>query len=128
MTALSCAAKEISEHHVKAKGGIPFCARGIGLDNCPGCYVCGGLPGLRTNISGFVRRKEDGEKVVEMFTSGAWMDFRPSEPQRIQVKIGACDAHRLNLEALMKATRDGGISKSDVDASLRIENVALAGA
>ena len=37
---------------------------------------------------------------------GAWMDFRESEPDRIQVKVGACKEHFLNLEELHRLTKE----------------------
>ncbi len=47
------------------------------------------------NIAAFVTSKEEGEEVVRWFGDGAYLDFRPSEPNWIQVKIGACEKHCL---------------------------------
>lgn len=83
-----------------------FRSRGIGLDWTPGCFVCGGEDGLRSNISGFVKSKEAGERVVAMFDHGARLDWREFEPLWIQVKIGACTAHVSDLQRLSSATVD----------------------
>ncbi len=81
-----------------------FRPRGIGGDSTPGCFVCGGEPGYRSNISGFVESKEAGEHAVAMFTQGARLDWRANEPDWIQVKVGACPAHVPNLEMLYRLT------------------------
>lgn len=82
----------------------PFFPRGIGADWVQGCFVCDAPVGLSANISGFVRSKEDGELVVRMFGSGAYLDWRPHEPGWIQVKFGACPAHEENLRCLYRST------------------------
>ena len=96
---------------------IPFRSRGIGLDVCPCCFVCG-VKGNNylNNIAAFVNSKQDGELVVEWFNQRARLDFRESEPNWIQVKVGACDAHLPNLEALSKETgRYGVLRKVDIE-------------
>lgn len=86
-------------------GGEFFASRGIGKDwNLP-CFVCGVLMELSDNIAAFVRTKEAGERVVEMFGGRARLDFREYEPDRIQVKVGACAAHASKLQALHTSTR-----------------------
>jgi len=85
-----------------------FSPRGIGRDETPGCFVCGGKKDLYHNIAAFVSNREAGERVVQMFPFGARLDFRPSTPYRVQVKIGACDAHLPVLEQLGKVTYDAG--------------------
>ena len=82
-----------------------FHARGLGKDKAPGCFICGGDWGLYDNFSGFVQSKEDGEKIVAMFKSGAWLDYRDFEPNWIQVKVGACKAHEPNLLWLQMVTQ-----------------------
>lgn len=48
-------------------GGEFFNSRGIGRDWTNGCFICGGhKDDLLHNISGFVKTKEAGERVVEM--------------------------------------------------------------
>ena len=62
-------------------GGEFFQSRPIGLDRVD-CFVCG--TGDRdgkghimlNNIAAYVRCKEAGERVVAMFTKGAWLDYR----------------------------------------------------
>ena len=79
---------------------IFFRSRGIGVDKC-NCFVCEKHgPRYNNNISGFVKTKEDGLKIVNMFDFGAHLDYREYEPDWIQVKIGACDKHLDNLKKL----------------------------
>jgi len=85
-----------------------FHSRGLGTDMTPGCFVCGGERSYYSNIAAFVQCKEAGERVVSMFKSGARLDYRDFEPDRVQVKIGACSSHRANLEALHRHTGDVG--------------------
>ena len=56
------------------------------------------------NIAAFVASKDAGERIVAMFERGAWLDYREYEPNWIQVKIGACDKHKQNLELLERLT------------------------
>ncbi|MDO8584524.1 MAG: hypothetical protein Q7R85_00155 [bacterium] len=80
-----------------------FWVRGIGLDQTPGCFVCGGPENLYNNIAAFVQCKAAGERVVAMFKSGARLDYRSYEPDRIQAKIGGCDQHKGSLDQLLDA-------------------------
>ncbi len=94
-------------------GGEFFRSRGIGLDNTPGCFICGRGPGLHHNIAAFVQCKQSGERIVGMFQSGARLDYREHSPDRVQVKIGACDQHKQNLELLDTLTsRAKGVLKA----------------
>lgn len=96
-------------------GGEFFYSRGIGLDNCT-CFVCethdrdGKGHTMLNNIAAFVQGKEAGERVVAMFSRGARLDYREFEPDRVQVKIGACDSHLANLQKLYELTQDGIIT------------------
>jgi hypothetical protein len=94
-------------------GGEFFWSRGIGTDVTPCCFVasCAGWP--RKNIAAFVQCKASGERVVAMFGGRARLDFRESEPDRVQVKVGVCDAHASTL-ALLDRAIDGGVLRSDV--------------
>lgn len=104
------------------QGGEFFWPRGIGLDVTPGCFVGGGKNGLRNNIAAFVQCKAAGERVVAMFHRGARLDYRDYEPDRVQVKIGACKRHLLNLRRLDNLTRAcGGIITAEV-VQMAIEN------
>jgi len=98
-----------NEHRIKVEiceadkihgKSIHFKSRGIGMDVCPGCFVCGGEECMMTNVSAFVETKEDGEKIVSWFKQGAKLDYRDFEPSWIQVKIGACEKHLRNLEEI----------------------------
>ncbi|MEX0930601.1 MAG: hypothetical protein WDZ79_02890, partial [Candidatus Paceibacterota bacterium] len=91
-----------------------FNCRGIGLDTTPGCFVCAGDEELRHNIAAFVQCRKAGERVVAMFPYGARLDCRDSAPDRVQVKIGACDAHLPNLQKLHELTREGVITTTHI--------------
>lgn len=95
-------------------GGEFFGSRGIGLDTTPGCFVCGGKKNLHHNIAAFVQGRAAGKRVVAMFRKGAWLDWRPYEPDRVQVKIGACEKHLLNLELLDYWCSDSIISRRKI--------------
>ena len=95
-------------------GGEFFAPRGIGYDRTPGCFVCGGSEGVHHNIAAFVQTKTAGERVIRMFPQGARLDYRPHEPDRVQVKIGACEAHLQNLHQLIALARGGVITPHDV--------------
>jgi hypothetical protein len=59
--------------------------------------------GVGYDLAGFVRTKQAGERVIEMFKKvigkncGTWLDYRIHEPNWIQVKVQECDC---NLEKL----------------------------
>ena len=69
---------------------------------------------MHHNIAAFVQTKTAGERVIRMFPQGARLDYRPHEPDRVQVKIGACEAHLQNLHQLIALARDGVITTHDV--------------
>lgn len=106
---------EIKQEDKKHGPHLAFRSRGIGLDACPCCFACGTklrAPGANDylhNISAFVASKEDGQQIVGWFGLGARLDWRESEPGWIQVKVGACSAHKGNLEKLDKLTSKYGI-------------------
>ncbi len=82
-------------------GGEYFYPRGLGKDYCPGCFVCGGEEGLYNNVAAFVNTREAGERVLALFDNkGVRLDYREHSPDRIQVKLGACEDHINNLEAI----------------------------
>ena len=120
LVALYTAKEEISKSEIKndyKKYGksIRFNSRGIGLESGLCCFVCEtkhrskGSNEYLNNISAFVQSKEEGEEIVSWFTQGAKLDFRPSEPEWIQVKIGACDNHLPNLQSLHDVTSVHGV-------------------
>lgn len=98
-------------------GGEFFWSRGIGLDSTPGCFVCAGEKDMHNNIAAFVQCRESGVRVVAMFYKGARLDYRDYEPDRVQVKIGACDEHVANLRELDRLCEDGVITKEKVIAA-----------
>jgi hypothetical protein len=80
-----------------------FRPRGIGMNWLP-CFICEGDPEiLRHDMASFVADKAAGERVVAMFEElglKAQLDFRPSEPNWVQVKVAACLDHLPNLKLL----------------------------
>mgnify|MGYP003419590450 CR=1 FL=1 len=98
-----------NEDNSPEMGGEFFSVRGIGTDMTPGCFICGGDSNFRNNIAAFVKTREAGARVVSMFETGARLDYRENEPDRVQVKIGACDEHKPNLEKLLLLCRGDGI-------------------
>jgi len=104
-------------------GGEFFRSRGIGLDSCH-CFVCGTQDRdgkghtMLNNIAAFVQTKEAGGRVVAMFQHGARLDYRDYEPDRVQVKIGACDVHLPNLQKLEELAKDGILTQEIVKAAL----------
>lgn len=118
---------EIAQADRKRGQHLKFNPRGIGLDVCPYCFVCGAKerhPGANSylnNVAAFVASKDDGETIVGWFAGKARLDFRPSEPNWIQLKVGACDAHLENLKALAEATgRYGVIRQADIVEAMTI--------
>lgn len=69
-------------------------------------------------VFGFVSSKPGGERVVAMFRvhhlGSARLDYRDWEPHYIQVKVGACNAHLPNLEALEESCADGTINEQRI--------------
>ncbi|MFA5051074.1 MAG: hypothetical protein WC499_03095 [Patescibacteria group bacterium] len=104
-------------------GGEFFHSRGIGLDNC-NCFICGthdrtgkGHTVLH-NIAAFVQCKVAGERIVAMFSKGVRLDYREEEPDRVQVKIGACDKHLVNLQKLDGLAKDGIITVEKIQEAM----------
>ena len=89
-------------------GGEFFSSRGIGYDSFPACFVCGaqndGDHAHGDNIAAFVRSRQAGERVVQMFGGRARLDYREWEPAWIQVKLGSCKKHLPCLEMLDSLT------------------------
>ncbi len=99
--------------------------RGIGANWLP-CYICneGGKDRVQADMAAFVRDKEAGERVVAMYSElglHAKLDFRPYEPNWVQVKVGACRKHELNLEKLMElCSKDNQIDADKIKQSLNV--------
>lgn len=99
------AKSEITRDDAALGPSLAFNPRGIGCDVVPACFVCGNpLDGYSANIAAFVNSEVDGRSVVEWFGGKARLDFRPSEPNWIQVKVGTCEQHLPNLEKLFAMT------------------------
>lgn len=88
---------EISDSSIYPDGGGEYWSpRGVGYD-----------------LSGFVRSKEAGERIVSMIEKiikkkpESWLDYRENEPNWIQVKIQKDDGFDLNK--LIKLCREDGI-------------------
>lgn len=88
-----------------------FSSRGIGSEWGLPCFASGqefDRGDLNPNISGFVESKEAGENVVAMFNDLAYLDFRPFEPNWVQVKVGTSEANVAALEKLHELVRENG--------------------
>lgn len=85
--------------------------RGIGSD-CVPCLLTGGPETLRPNISGFVESLEAGLRVVELFGGEQYarLDYRKSEPNWVQVKVGVDNGYEGVLDRLMVVCEDGYIT------------------
>ena len=94
---------------------IRMSPRGLGSDSSPGCFICGGDPGLYSNFSAFVGSRMEGEQVVQLIEQGVRLDYRDREPNWIQVKIGACEDHVAQLEILCLLLRGNVLSKHLID-------------
>ncbi len=95
-----------------------FSCRGLGSEGNLTCFVTGEILPLMSNISGFVTSKEAGERIVKMFKGYAWLDYRPHEPDWIQVKIGTIPKYVVVLELIMEFTRQGVISPVMIEHAL----------
>ena len=118
--ALHVAQEEVIRHEIKVADNergqsFMFAPRGIGVDICPGCFVCGTAKrnpeanDYLNNIAAFVASNAEGETIVSWFERGARLDYRDFEPHRIQLKVGACDAHLPQLQALYETTSAYGV-------------------
>lgn len=110
--------EKVSKMDKKEK--VKYGVRGIGSDYCP-CYITGENSDRKhivNNLSGFVKSKEDGEKIVRMFDGLAFLDYRENEPDWIQVKVGASKKYFTNLEYLeILIKEDGFITKEKIEKS-----------
>lgn len=73
--------------------------------------------GIGYDLSGFVKSKEAGERIVQMFEKAlgrkpnTWLDYRPSEPTWIQVKVAKEDA---DLDKLYALTQETGVITQEI--------------
>ena len=104
---------EVKTHEIKVEDAqrgksLRFAPRGIGCENLS-CFICGET-GLLSNIAAFVSSKEEGEQIVSWFgLMRSYLDYRPYEPHRIQLKVGACKKHYPSLERLYEKTMQYGV-------------------
>lgn len=124
--------KGISKHKfvrpdIRPENGIgEFCkSRGVGYD-----------------LACFVKSKEAGKRIVDMFDkifeerkgthkdcecfvcgkAPAWLDYRPSEPLWIQVKIQYCKDHEKNINVLSQLiSEDGIITEEKIRMAMNID-------
>ena len=102
-----------------------YIPRGFGENWLP-CYICnlGGNRVVQTDMSAFVDNKESGERIIAMYTRlglNSKLDYRTHESNYVQVKVGACDEHRSNLEKLMNlCSKDKKISNEKIVKSLTV--------
>lgn len=103
-----------------------FHPRGIGLNWLP-CCICGPSSGraLKSDMSSFVADRESGLRVAAMFEDAGmfgWLDYRPSEPQWVQFKLGACARHLAVLERLANlVSKNGSILTPEIIAAAKAE-------
>lgn len=106
--------KDILNEISLRNGGVGFNSRGYGKE-WVSCFICEEGT-LNDNVSGFVKSKSDGEKIVKMFPKHIFLDYREHEPNYIQVKIGACKKHLKKLKKFINHTyRSGTIEQWMVD-------------
>lgn len=91
-----------------------FASRGIG-SSWDRCFVCAEAPlkdGLgegstHENLAAFVEGRAGGEAVLALFQDRgltASLDWRESEPNWVQIKVGVCRAHQASLRLLDRVT------------------------
>lgn len=102
-----------------------FNSRPVGYDMVT-CFCCKDKNKVNqsmNNIAGFVVCKEAGERVIALFdtyTGGARLDYRPHQPNYVQVKIGACKKHFANLEKLAELVSDGVITRKKIKEAMNL--------
>ncbi len=74
--------------------------------------------GIGYDLSGFVKSKQAGERILEMVKEvldtedpKSWLDWRPKEPKWIQFKF---QKEEFNLEKLMDMTEETGIVTKEI--------------
>jgi hypothetical protein len=74
------------------------------------------------DLAGFVKCKDAGERIVKMVEKvigrppKTWLDYRPNEPNWIQVKVQSEDG--FDLEKLCKLCSDGIITEDKLREAL----------
>lgn len=111
-------------------GEIRFRPRGLG-NNWHPCFICGHKPlhACQFDMAGFVdpdlvRHVGDAtfhplSKLCHEVGVLGVLDYRASEPRRVQFKFGACGEHKPNLSLLEHMTyEDGKITKARLEACI----------
>lgn len=81
--------------------------------------------GVGYDLSGFVKCKAAGERIVQMVekvigkTPKTWLDYRPTEPDWIQVKFQSEDG--LDLQKLCELCKDGIITEDKIKLALNVK-------
>ena len=93
--------------------------RGMDTDYTPGCFVCGGEPGLYRTISLVVESKELAKVVSELFVTGVCINHK-NNGYKAEVKVGACVHHHSSLHRLSKSVGKypNIITKTTVEAAM----------
>ncbi len=88
-----------------------FFSRGIGKEWELPCFVTGAPPesewDMKQTLSAFVESRESGERIVRMFNGLARVDYRPRDPDWVEVKVAALPEHIEALKTLHRLTRVG---------------------
>lgn len=72
--------------------------------------------GIGYDLAGFVKSKQAGERIVQMFKEAlnkepsTWLDYRKNEPTWIQVKVQSED---VDLKILLNLVKEDGIITTD---------------
>lgn len=105
------AAHEGDHGRLSSRGGgatvVRWRSRGIGLELDLTCFVCGAARrnpdtdsnSAMHNVAALVA-KADERAVLACFEQGVRMGYYHGDRSMPQVKVGACDAHRIELEIL----------------------------
>lgn len=110
------------------KRSFPMRPRGFGT-GWGKCLVCGNDDGKACDdFASFVPTKQTGESIVSLIKAMGGhsnLDYRPSEPNWIQVKICACPDHTKALEHLYRSvSENGSVDAEKVKNSLKIKGRA----
>ncbi len=90
------------------------------FDVCP-CFICGtkdrdGIGRASLNaIIAKVQCVDAAHRIVKMVGRGARPVYRRSAPDKVQVRIAACDAHLPNLQKLYDSLRDNIITIEQIN-------------
>lgn len=92
--------------------------RGIGRNSGIPDLITGVVsPDVAADCSGFVGSKAEGEQAVKIFGGNAYLDYRPSEPRWVQVKVSAAEPV---LDKLIQLVRlNGGSLTTDIVAQVK---------